>query len=96
MSNLKPIHDKILIKPLKENEKTATGIFLPQTAEEKSDKGEVIAVGPGKLLDSGERAPMSVKVGDKVIFDKYGGEEIKMNKEEFIIVSEDKILAIIS
>ncbi|MDD5221772.1 MAG: co-chaperone GroES, partial [Patescibacteria group bacterium] len=80
----------------KENEKTAAGIFLPQTAEEKSDKGEVVAVGPGKLLDNGSRAPMSVKPGDKVIFDKYGGEEIKINKEEFIIVSEDKILAIIS
>ena len=96
MPNLKPLNDKILIKPLKENEKTAAGIFLPQTAEEKSDKGEVVAVGPGKLLDNGQRALMGVKPGDKVVFEKYGGEEIKINKEEFVIVAEDKILAIIS
>jgi chaperonin GroES len=96
MANLKPLNDRILIKPLKEDEKTSGGIFIPQTAEEKSDKGEVVAVGPGKLLKNGERAAMSVKPGDKVLFKKYSAEEIKMNKEEYLIVSEEDILAVIS
>jgi len=96
MSNLKPLNDRILIKPLKEDEKTSSGIFIPQTAEEKSDKGEVIAVGPGKLLKNGERAAVSVKPGDKVLFKKYSSEEIKINKEEYLIVAEEDILAIIS
>ncbi len=96
MANLKPLNDRILIKPLKENEKTSSGIFLPQTAEEKSDKGEIIAVGPGKLLKNGERSTMSVKPGDKVLFKKYSADEVKIDKEEYLIVSEEDILAIIS
>ena len=95
MANLKPLNDRILIKPLKENEKTSSGIFLPQTAEEKSDKGEIIAVGPGKLLKNGERSTMSVKPGDKVLFKKYSADEVKIDKEEYLIVSEEDILAII-
>lgn len=96
MANLKPLNDRVLIKPLKEDEKTSSGIFIPQTAEEKSDKGEIIAVGPGKLLKNGERAAMSVKPGDKVLFKKYSAEEIKINKQEYLIVAEEDILAIIS
>jgi len=96
MANLKPLNDRVLIKPLKEDEKTSSGIFIPQTAEEKSDKGEVIAVGPGKLFKNGERAAMSVKPGDKVLFKKYSAEEIKINKQEYLIVVEEDILAIIS
>jgi chaperonin GroES len=90
-----PLNDKIILKPIKEDEKTAAGIILPQTVEEKPEKGEVIAVGPGKLLENGQRAPMSVKVGDIVIFKKYSPDEIKVDKEEYLIISEDDILAII-
>lgn len=93
--HLKPLNDKIIIKPIKEDEKTRAGIVLPQTAEEKPEKGEVIAVGPGKILENGQRASMSVKVGDKVIFKKYSPDEIKIDKEEYLIISEDDILAII-
>lgn len=92
---LKPLNDKIIVKPIKEDEVTATGIVLPQTAEEKPEKGEVLAVGPGKLLENGQRAPMSVKVGDRVIFKKYSPDEIKVDKEEYLIISEDDILAVI-
>lgn len=92
---LKPLNDKIIIKPIKEDEKTRAGIVLPQTAEEKPERGEVIAVGPGKLLDNGQRASVSVKVGDKVIFKKYSPDEIKVDKEEYLIISEDDILAIV-
>ncbi|MGC9049056.1 MAG: co-chaperone GroES [Patescibacteria group bacterium] len=93
--NLKPLNDKIIIKPIKEDKVTAGGIVLPQTVEEKPEKGEVLAVGPGKLLENGQRAPMSVKVGDKVVFKKYSPDEIKLDKEEYLIISEDDILAII-
>jgi chaperonin GroES len=92
---LKPLNDKIIVKPIKEDERTKSGIVLPQTAEEKPEKGEVLAVGPGKLLENGQRAPMSVKVGDKVIFKKYSPDEIKVDQEEYLIISEDDILAII-
>lgn len=93
---LKPLNDKIVVKPIKEEEITPAGIVLPQTTEERPEKGEVLAVGPGKLLDNGQRAPMSVKEGDKVIFKKYSPDEIKVDKEEYFIISEDDILAIIS
>jgi len=93
--NLEPLGDKIIIKPTEEQEVTQSGIVLPQTAKEKPEKGEVIAVGKGKLLENGERAPLSVKVGDKVVFKKYSPDEIKIDKEEYLIISEDDILAII-
>lgn len=93
--NLKPLNDKIIISPLKEDEVTRTGIVLPQTVEEKPEKGEVVAIGPGKLLDSGQRALVSVKVGDKVIFKKYSPDEIKVDQKEYLIISEDDILAVI-
>lgn len=94
--NLKPLNDKIIIKPLKEDAVTKAGIVLPQTVEERPEKGEVLAVGPGKLLENGQRAAMSVKVGDKVIFKKYSPDEIKVDKEEYLIISEEDILAIIT
>ncbi|NCO23439.1 co-chaperone GroES [bacterium (Candidatus Moisslbacteria) CG12_big_fil_rev_8_21_14_0_65_36_11] len=93
--NLEPLGDKIIVKPTEEQEVTQSGIVLPQTAKEKPEKGEVIAVGKGKLLENGERAPLSVKVGDKVVFKKYSPDEIKIDKEEYLIISEDDILAII-
>ena len=94
--NIRPLGDRVLVKPIKEEEVTKSGIVLPDTVDkEKKMEGEVVAVGPGKMLDSGERAKMEVKVGDKVIFEKGGGEEVKVEKEEYKILSAEKILAIV-
>ena len=93
---LRPLRDKILIKPAKEQDKSRGGILLPQTTEEKPERGEVLAVGEGKLLENGSYAKMSVKVGDQVIFKKYSPDEIKIDEEEYLIISEDDILAIIN
>ena len=93
---IKPLNDKVIIKPIEEDEVTKSGIVLPETAEkEKPEKGEVVAVGPGKLLENGQRAPMSVKVGDKVIFKKYSPDEIKIDKEEYLVIEESDIIGII-
>ena len=92
---LQPLGDKIIVKPLEEKEVTPGGIFLPQTSKEKPEKGEVIAVGPGKLLENGKRAGLSVKVGDKVVFKKYGPDEIKIEDKEYLIISEEDVLAIL-
>ncbi|MDD3748956.1 MAG: co-chaperone GroES [Firmicutes bacterium] len=91
---IKPLEDRVVVKPSTEEERTKGGIVLPDTAKERPQEGEVKAVGPGRLLDSGERAPMDVKVGDKVIFAKYGGTEIKIDGEEYIILRQSDILAI--
>jgi chaperonin GroES len=91
---IKPLEDRVVVKPSTEEERTKGGIVLPDTAKERPQEGEVMAVGPGRLLDSGERAPMDVKVGDKVIFAKYGGTEIKIDGEEYIILRQSDILAI--
>ena len=94
--NIRPLGDRVLVKPIKEEEVTKSGIVLPDTVDkEKKMEGEVVAVGPGKVLDSGERVKMEVKVGDKVIFEKWGGEEVKVEKEEYKILSAEKILAIV-
>jgi len=86
----------VVIKATKEEDMTASGIFLPETIDkEKKAEGEIVAVGPGKLLKSGQRAQMEVKIGDKVLFEKWGGEEIKVDGKEYKISSADKILAII-
>ncbi|OHB70987.1 MAG: co-chaperone GroES [Planctomycetes bacterium RBG_16_43_13] len=90
---LKPLDDRVVVKPLEVEEKTAGGIVLPDTAKEKSTKGEVIAVGSGKLLDNGKRLPISVKVGDKVLYGKYGGADVKIDGVEYKILSESEILA---
>ena len=91
---LKPISDKVIVKPKAEEEKTSRGIILPDTAKEKPQEGTVIAVGPGKVLDNGERKPMAVKEGDTVIYSKYGGTEITVDGEEYIILDEDSIYAV--
>jgi chaperonin GroES len=94
--NIKPLGDHILIEPIKEEEKTKAGIFLPDTAsKEKSEEGKVIAVGPGKKTEDGKIMMMSVKPGDKVLFTKYGPNEIKVDGKEYLIASESDILAII-
>ena len=92
---LKPLGDRVVIRVLEQEEKTASGIFLPDTAKEKPSKGEVIAVGSGKLLDDGKRLALDVKVGDKIIFSKYAGTEVKFEGTDYLIVSERDILAII-
>jgi chaperonin GroES len=94
--NIKPLGDRVLIKQIDSEEVTKGGIVLPDTAKEKPQEGEVLAVGPGKLLDNGQRAPMEVKEGDRVLFAKYAGSEIKQGGEEYMILnSERDILAII-
>ncbi len=90
---VRPLGGKVLIKRLEAEEKTAGGIVLPDTAKEKPQRGKVLAVGPGKLLDSGERAPIGVVEGDEVLFGKYAGTEIKVDGEEIKILRESDILA---
>ena len=92
---VKPLYDRILVKRLTEEERTKGGIIIPDTAKEKPYEGEVIAVGEGRLLENGELRPLSVKVGDRVLFGKYAGTEIKIDDEEHLILREDDILAII-
>lgn len=92
--SLRPLGDRVVVKAIEEEEKTAGGIVLPDTAKEKPQKGEVIAVGSGKLLDNGERVPLEVKVGDHVIYAKYGGTEVKVGGTEYLILRESDILAV--
>ncbi len=94
--NIRPLSDHILIEPVKEEEKTKAGIFLPETAnKEKSEEGKIIATGPGKKTDDGKIIMMSVKPGDRVLFTKYGPNEIKVDGKEYLIATESDILAII-
>lgn len=90
---LKPLDDRVVVQPLSAEEKTAGGIVLPDAAKEKPQRGKVIAVGPGRLLDSGDRSPIAVTVGDEVLFAKYGGTEIEVNGEDVKILRESDILA---
>ena len=92
---IKPLGDRVVIRVLEQEEKTASGIFLPDTAKEKPSQGEVIAVGTGKLQDNGTRIPLEVSVGDKIIFSKYAGTEVKYDGVHYLIVSERDILATI-
>ncbi|KKR08318.1 MAG: 10 kDa chaperonin [Parcubacteria group bacterium GW2011_GWC2_39_14] len=93
---LKPLNDHIIVKPASKEEKTSFGIILPETAnKEKPEKGEVIAVGPGKFLENGTRVAMSVKPGDKVVFTKYSPNEIKVDGTEYLVLSESDVLAVI-
>lgn len=95
MSNLKPLGDKVVVQLLEEEEKTAGGIYLPDAAKKKPQEGKVIAVGPGRLLDDGSRNKMSVKAGDRVLFSKYGGNEVTIGSEEYTILDEDQVYAIL-
>lgn len=91
---LRPIGDKVVVEVFEEEEKTAGGIYLPDTAKKKPQEGRVVAVGPGRVLQDGTRAPMAVKVGDRVIFSKYGGNEVEVDGKEYTILDEDQIYAI--
>ncbi len=95
MAKLRPLGDKILVKRVEAETKTKSGIVLPDSAKEKPKQGTIIAVGEGKRLDNGNRAPVNVKKGDKIIFTSYAGTEIKIDGEELMIMSEDDVLAIV-
>ncbi len=92
---LKPLRDRVIVRRLEEEEKTKGGIIIPDTAKEKPQQGEIIAVGDGKILENGNTVPLTVKKGDKVLFSKYAGNEVKVEGEELLIMREDDILAII-
>ena len=92
---VKPLYDRILVKRIEEEAKTKGGIIIPDAAKEKPQEGKVVAVGAGKMLDNGTKAPLTVKAGDKILFGKYSGSEIKVDGEEHLILREDDILAII-
>ena len=93
---LKPLRDRVVVKPIEAEEVTKSGIVLPETAKEKPQQGEVIAVGEGRYDEAGKRIPMEVKVGDRVIYSKYGGSEVKVDGEEYLILREDDVLAIVT
>lgn len=95
MPSLKPLGDKVVVKVLEAEDKTASGIFLPDAAKKKPQEGEVIAVGEGRVLDNGERNPLSVKVGDRVLFSKYGGNEVSLEGVDYTILDEDQVYAIL-
>lgn len=92
---LMPLNDRVLVKRLESEDKTAGGLYIPDTAKEKPSKGEVVAAGPGKMDDSGKRVAMAVKEGDVVLFNKYAGTEVKLDGVEHLVMREDDILAII-
>ena len=93
--NIRPLNDRILVKRLESEEKTAGGIIIPDSAKEKPAEGEIVAVGPGKMTDKGERVAMDVKAGDRVLFSKYGGTDIKIEGEDYLIMREDDILGVV-
>ncbi len=90
-----PLRDRILVKRLEEKEVVKGGIIIPDTAKEKPMEGEVIAVGNGKILDNGQKVPMEIKAGDRILFGKYSGSEIKIDDQEFLIMREDEVLGIL-
>ncbi|HWP42996.1 MAG TPA: co-chaperone GroES [Blastocatellia bacterium] len=95
MAKLRPLHDRVVVKRVEEQEQVRGGIIIPDTAREKPQQGEVIAVGNGKLLENGSRVPPDVQVGDVVLFGKYAGNEIRIDDEELLIIREDEILGVI-
>lgn len=92
---IRPLHDRLVVRRLEEETTTAGGIVLPDSAAEKPSQGEVLAVGPGKTLESGDVRPMDVKVGDKVIFGQYGGSTVKLDGEEYLILNESEIFGVL-
>jgi chaperonin GroES len=95
LMKIRPLHDRVIVQRLEEEEKTKGGIIIPDTAKEKPQEGKVIAVGPGKILENGTKTTLDVKVGDKILFGKYSGTEIKIEGEEFLMMREEDILGVI-
>ena len=94
--NVRPLHDRLIIKRIEETETVRGGIIIPDTAKEKPQEGKVLAVGNGKILENGTKVPLDVKVGDKILFGKYSGTDIKIDGEEVLIVREDEVLAVLA
>ena len=94
--NIRPLHDRVLVKRIEEEEQVKGGIIIPDTAKEKPQEAEVVAVGPGKLQDDGKRQPMDVSSGDRILIGKYSGSEIKIDDEDYVILREDEILAVVN
>lgn len=95
MAKIRPIGDRVVVKPAAKEEVTKSGIVIPDTAKEKPQEGTVIAVGNGRLLDNGDRAPIDIREGDRILFAKYGGTEFKLDGEEYLVLKENDILAVI-
>ncbi len=93
---IRPLHDRVLVKRIEEEEQVKGGIIIPDTAKEKPQEAEVVAVGPGKLQDDGKRQPMDVNSGDRILIGKYSGSEIKIDDEDYVILREDEILAVVN
>ena len=93
--NLRPLQDRVIVKRLDQETKTASGIFIPDNAAEKPDQGEVLAIGPGKRDDSGKTINLDVKVGDKVLFGKYAGQSVKLDGQEYLVMREDDLMAVV-
>jgi len=96
MPTLKPLGDKVVVQVVEQDEKTASGIYLPDAAKKKPQEGKVVAIGNGRVLDNGARNKLSVKVGDRVLFSKYGGNEVTLDGEEYTILDEDQVYAILN
>ena len=94
--NIRPLHDRVLVKRIEEEEQVKGGIIIPDTAKEKPQEAEVVAVGPGKIQDDGNRQPMDVSSGDRILIGKYSGSEIKIDDEDYVILREDEILAVVN
>jgi chaperonin GroES len=94
--NLRPLHDRVIVKRLDQETKTASGLIIPDAAAEKPDQGEVLAVGNGKVQENGNVRPLEVKVGDRVLFGKYSGQSVKVNGEELLVMREEDIMAIVA
>ena len=92
---IRPLHDRIIVKRLEEERKTASGIVIPDTAAEKPDQGEVVAIGNGKVQDDGKLRPLQVKVGDKILFGKYSGQTVKVEGEELLVMREEDVMGVI-
>ncbi|MEO8411917.1 MAG: co-chaperone GroES [Propionivibrio sp.] len=92
---IRPLHDRVIVKRLEEERKTASGIVIPDAAAEKPDQGEILAVGKGKILESGDVRPMDVKVGDRVLFGKYSGQVVKVDGEELLVMREEDIMGVV-
>jgi chaperonin GroES len=93
--NVRPLHDRLLVRRIEEKETVKGGIIIPDTAKEKPQEGEVIAVGNGKILENGNKVPLDVKAGDRILFGKYSGTDIKIEGQEFLILREDEVLAVL-
>lgn len=92
---LRPLHDRILVERVEEEEKTKSGIIIPDAAREKQQKGKIVAVGKGRVTDKGDVIPLDVKVGDVVLFEKYGGEELKIDGKEYVILKEEGVVGVV-